>query len=158
MRYRTLIIAGIISVALTACVETTPQVVYDKHTNQTVVFSRTVDAYSGLLSFVKARTFYNKEMGYGVETLISNYGWIHPQEVWSFGKKFPYKNTTTDVGMCGGAGGCITTEKGLFILSEADFKQAARTGIEFKIIGTKGSFVGKIAAEQFSEVLGLMGK
>ncbi|WP_139201574.1 hypothetical protein [Gemmobacter aquatilis] len=150
--------AGTIATALTACVETTPQVVYDEHTNQTVVFSRTVDAYSGLLNFVKARAFYNRDVGYGVETLISNYGWIHPQEVWSFGKKFPYKNTTTDVGMCGGAGGCITTEKGLFVLTEAQFKQAAQTGIEFKIIGAKGSFVGKISPDQFAEVLALIGK
>jgi len=142
------------ALALAGC-QTTPQITYDKHTNQKVAYSSLSHPYSGLFDWLQAKAFYSDKHGYGIETLYSNYGWIFPAEVWSFGKKFQYVKTSAQTAMCGGAGGCITLEGGLILMSEADFQAAAKNGFEFRLVGSAGSVVGKIPAKHFQEVLSL---
>ena len=133
--------------------QTGPSVVEDKHTGQKIAVSSSANAYTGMMDWLKVRAFHSNKNGYGVETMYSNYGWIFPQEVWSYGRKFPYASTNSQTTMCGGAGGCITLESGVVAFTKEEFEKASQSGFEFKLVGKNGAVEGKIPAKLFLEVL-----
>jgi hypothetical protein len=81
-----------------------PVTISDVHTGQTSYYASPVNAYSGLLDWLQVRPVYSTKQGYGFMTLYANYGWIHPAEAWSFGKKLNYVPGESSAGMCGGFG------------------------------------------------------
>lgn len=137
---------------LTSC-SNGPQIINDKYTGQSTAVSTTVTAYSGMFSWLKVRAFYSTHNGYGLNTVYSNYGWIFPETVWSDGKQYPYNNYSSDTAMCGGAGGCITLEKGIIKLTKEDFEKFSVEGFDFKLIGSKDSVIGKVPPSIFREVI-----
>lgn len=152
------ILKALIFLALPACVTPEAALVSDQHTGQTIAYASGTNAYTGLFDWLKVRPFHSDKSGYGVETIYSNYGWIFPREVWSNGQQYNYVETASDTALCGGAGGCITLERGIIRFSEQQFRKAAQAGFEFKLVGTKGAVVGTIPATQFAEVLALAGR
>ncbi|WP_162742242.1 membrane lipoprotein lipid attachment site-containing protein [Nitratireductor sp. OM-1] len=142
---------------LTAC-QMTGGTVYDKHTGKTIVHSRSVNVKPGLLSNMDVTAGYSDRNGYGVQIDYTSYDWHFFRQVWSFGKKYKYVVAREDAVMCGGAGGCLNLEKGAIRIPESDFRRFAKTGFEFKLIGTRGSVEAKIPASLFQEVLERQGK
>lgn len=139
---------------LSAC-QSGPQVVVDKHMGTRIATSGVYNAYTGAFDFLQVRTFKGSKSGYGIDTLYSNYGWIFIAQAFSFGKALPYSSTGNDAGMCAGAGGCITMEKGRILLTEEQFRSAAKAGFEFELVGSQGKVVGKVPSKAFQEVLKL---
>lgn len=145
------------TVGLAGC-QTGPGTATDVHTGKSVVYSSIQSPYTGLFDFMQARAAYSNKGGYGVSVSYSAYGWAHLREAWSYGTQFPFERGPSDISMCGGAGGCITTETGRIGMTESQFRKAAKDGFTFELVGTTGKAVGKMKAKPFQEVLERMGK
>ena len=138
---------------LTGCT-TAAGVKSDPHTGTTTTHSAIYPANDGFWRNMKAQVFHTKGSGYAVRTNTSSQGWMFLNSAYSYGSKLPYSVTDTSVALCSSTG-CINTEQGVFLLTDAQFKKAAASGFEFKLVGKRGSIVGKLPAKAFSEVAAL---
>lgn len=152
---RAIVIAAL---CLLAGCQSGPTVYTDQHTGQTLYYGSNVNAYHGALDWLRVRPFISKGGQYGFETTYSNYGWIFIREAWSNGQRLQYRSTDSTPTACGGAGGCITLENGIVLLSETQFRTAAKSGFAFGLRGDAGSVDGKIPASAFNEALKISGK
>lgn len=151
---RAIVLAACVGAALAlAGCQTGPGTETDIHTGTKVAHSGMVSAYTGLFDFMHARAYHSNKGGYGLAVSYSNYGWIYADSAWSYGTQLPYTRGPSSVAMCGGAGGCITTETGRISLTEAQFRQAAKDGFAFELVGTAGKRAGKVPAKAFQAVL-----
>jgi hypothetical protein len=155
---RAIAAAAILSVSLAAC-QSTPQVQHDKHTNNTVTNSAVRPLKSGLLYNLNGAAGHSTARGYQVGIIYTStgLGWMFFREAWSFGTQFDYRVVREELAGCGG-GSCTMVEAGTIHVSEAQFRQAAKTGFEFKLIGRNGAIEATMPAAAFQEVLTLQGK
>lgn len=155
---RRLAIAVALSIGLASC-QSGPQVQYDKHTNNTVTNSAVHSLKNGLLYNLNGAAGHSTARGYQVGIIYSStgLGWMFFREAWSFGTQFDYRVVREELAGCGG-GSCTIMETGTIQMSEAQFRQAAKDGFEFKLVGKNGAIEGKLPAAAFQEVLTLQGK
>lgn len=147
-----LILTCAAALAMAGC-QSGPGKLDDKHTGNQGAYSAQFQVHSGLLSSLSARAVYSTQKGYGVTVgyLNTGLGWMFIREAWSFGKRLPYTPDAENVVGCGG--GCTISETGRIGLTEAEFRQAAVNGFEFKLVGRNGAIVGKLPATAFKQVL-----
>lgn len=128
----------------------------DVHTGTSGRHSKMYPAASTLLSNLNAATVVGTRggetrYGIGIRYSATGIGWANFSEAWSFGTQLPYNVTRARVAGC--SGNCTIIEEGTIMLSRAQFEQAAKTGMEFKLIGSDNSVVGKLPAIAFQEAL-----
>ncbi len=146
----------ILAFGLAACVNEAGTV-SDVHTGVSGSHSRVYPAASGLLYNLNAGALVGKqgsETRYAIGTQYSatGLGWAFFEEAWSFGQQLPFEVQGRDTAGCGG-GSCTIVERGLIRLTKQQFKQAAKTGIEFKLIGKQRDIVARVPAQAFAEAL-----
>lgn len=146
----------IFTISLAGCQTTSAGVTYDKHTGESVTRATTVNIHSGLLSALYATPMYSNKNGYQIFINYNNtgIGWQFFNEAWSNGTQYKFIPTTRETALCTSTG-CSIIEQGFIKLSEGDFKKFSKQGLEFKLVGQKGSIEGNIAAASFQEVLDL---
>lgn len=148
--------AGALLVALTAGCTTQAGTVTDVHTGVSAKHSAGYSAHAGLLDNMNVVAAVGTHAGVTKYGLSVNYsstglGWAFFREAWSFGKRLPYNVTQEQVAGCGG--GCTMVENGSIELSKSEFEAAAKSGLEFKLVGKNRSVVGKVPAKAFAEAL-----
>lgn len=146
---------GLLAVLATGCM-TQPGTVKDVHTGISAKHSAGYSAHAGLLDNMNVVAMVGTQAGktkYGVGVMYSStgLGWAFFREAWSFGKRLPYNVTQEQVAGCGG--GCTMVENGSIELSKSEFEAAAKSGLEFKLVGKNRSVVGKVPAKAFAEAL-----
>lgn len=152
-----LALAGALAALLAGCM-TQPAAVVDRHTGKTTITSKEELVSSGLLSGLSVAAAYTSTSGYQVATsfISTGLGWHFFREAWSYGKQYGYRVVAQDVLGC--RNGCSLQEQGIFLMPEADFRRAAMHGLDFKLVGSKGSVEARVPPERFQEVLALQGK
>jgi hypothetical protein len=111
-------------------------------------------AYVGPSGLVLATAGYSQSSDvFVIFTELQNFTglYVYPKEVWSFGEILPYAHTDRLKVAC--SGGCTAIERGKIVLSRDAFEAAARTGLEFRLVGRRASVLCKIPAEMFEQVL-----
>lgn len=138
---------------LLASCQSSPGVVHDPYTGNTVVYSKRYEIRGGLFSNASARAIYSQRKGYGVSTdfMATGGSWMFFQNAWSAGKQYPYQMVDQKVLGCGS--GCTLLETGFVSLDKHDFEEAAQRGFDFKLIGRGGAVAGNLPAEAFQQVL-----
>lgn len=147
-------VAGL-CVSLGAC-ESSPGSYSDAHTGVRAGHSKMYSAHASLLSNLNAAAFVAHQGGetkYAIGTRYSGtgVGWANFTQAWSFGTRLPYTPTVSRVAGCGS--GCTVVEEGVIELTKAQFDQASRSGIEFKLIGSGADVIGRLPASAFQEAL-----
>lgn len=144
---------AVASMALVGC-QTSPGQVHDKHTGVTVTHSASYPLKNGLLYNMNGFAGHSARRGFNlaIEYSSTGLGWMFFREAWSYGKQYEYVVAEERVAGCSG-GTCTLVERGGIRMSEDDFRKAAQTGFEFKLIGKSGSLEAKMPAEAFRQVL-----
>lgn len=148
-------IAGILVAGLLiAGCQSTPGVTHDPYTGTTLYHSARMQAANSLFASVWVQAVYSPGAGYGLQTNYFNtgLGWAFLESAHAGGRSYPYLVTDRRVGSCG-AGSCTIFEDGLIGLEKHEVEGLARTGFDFKLVGKRGSIVGKVPAEIFQQVL-----
>lgn len=143
-----------IALSLAGC-QTAPGSFSDVHTGQRGYKSARVSASSGLFTSLYATVAYSENARkFAIATEYSSVasGWLFLEQAWSFGRQFRYVVASRDTAMCD-SNGCIVIERGAFEISREDAERAAKEGMEFKLIGSKGSIIGKLPPTVFQQVL-----
>lgn len=144
------------SLLLVAGCSNEPGQINDVHTGVTGYHSKMYEVKPGLLASLSVGAVIGVKGGetrYGLVTrhLSTGLGWSFFDEAWSFGTQLPYEVVGREVLGCGG--GCSLLESGSIKLTEAQFRQAAVSGLEFKLAGKNRSVVAKAPPEAFREAL-----
>ena len=158
MYFRFWVFAGVV-LLLSGCVANEPGSVSDVHIGTRSHYSKQVRAAGGLLWDLSARAVATERDGHVIYGLNTQYvstglGWAFLERAWSFGVPLPYEVNDRKVSICS-TGGCTLEELGTILLTRKQFLQFARTGMEFKLEGKRGSVVGKVGPEVFQQVLDL---
>lgn len=140
-----------LAIALSGCATPPPSKTFDAHTGKTTVRASPVIAQDNLFYRLNATPMHTTTAGYGLHTYFSTtLGWHFFKQAWSNGKQLKFDVLDQDV-----VGSLGVAEEGFIRLSEAEFRKAAKSGFDFKLIGTKGGVEGSVPATAFQQVLAL---
>lgn len=147
---------ALLATVLAGCT-TAPGTINDVHTGIKANHSAYHSAYAGLLENLNVATVIGTQNGvtkYAVSTryISTMTGWAFFQEAWSFGEKLKFNMTREQLAGCSG-GSCTMIEEGVIELTKEQFESAAKSGLEFKLVGKNRSVVAKVPAEAFREAL-----
>jgi hypothetical protein len=148
------VILGIVLFTVGGCA-TGAGVYHDRHTGETIVRADSIVASRGLFDSLWVTPYYSSRYGYGIFIEYRGTGTskLYLAEAWSEGEKFQYKVADRRLASCRSDSGCIVTESGFIFLSQNRFNLASENGLEFKLIGKRGSVVGAVPVEAFRQVL-----
>lgn len=145
-------------VALAGCVNE-PQQISDVHTGISAGTSKRYPVYQNLFVTVWGQAFIaakggEKRYGIYVDQIATGTGWSFFHSAYSFGVQLPYERGNSGVMSCSGYG-CTLREQGGVLLSAEQFRRAAASGIELKLVGSGNSVVIQVPAEAFQQALAL---
>lgn len=143
-----------LAISLAACANE-PQQIRDVHTGISAGVSKKYSVYSNFLVNVTGQAFIatkGAETRYGiyVNQIATGTGWSFFNSAYSFGVQLPYERGNSTVLGCSSVG-CSTQEEGSILLTQAQFAQASRNGMEIKLQGPRGGVVIRIPATAFQE-------
>ncbi|MGL4238837.1 hypothetical protein [Tabrizicola sp.] len=156
-QFRRLMLAIMIGTGLSACVNE-PQQYSDVHTGVTAGVSKRYSVYENLLVSVFGQAFVATKggevrQGIYVNQIATGMGWSFFHSAYSFGVQLPYERGSSNVMGCGG--GCTLQEEGAILLSGEQFRSAAKTGMEIKLVGSGNSVIIRIPPAAFQEALAM---
>lgn len=157
---RSLIAVLIVGFALSACVNE-PEQYSDVHTGINAGVSKRYSVYENLLVSIYGQAFVATKgsevrQGIYINQIATGMGWSFFHSAYSFGVQLPYERTAGNVLGCGG--GCTLQEQGAVLLSEQQFRSAAQTGMEIKLIGSGNSVIIRVPASAFQEAAAMQPK
>ena len=147
---RTLLCALFILCA--ACASDAPVSDYDPHTKTTRHISTIQTKLIPGLAQTQAAAMIvetGETTGFGVKLYVTRYDLNFPKisSAWSFGQRLPYQSDDRR------RVGELRQEAGHFLMSEAAFRQAAETGLSFKLEGARASYLFNLPAVLFRQAL-----
>ena len=151
-------LAIVSAIALTGCMQdpdpNAVRVINDRHTGASITTSPelAVQLPGRMDGLLQAQVAHDAKNGVVVFTKVSRQGWMFPNQAWSNGRKLDYSRLDAQTGYCGSSG-CTTIESGAISLSLAQARMAASQGLQFRLMGTRGSIEGNIPAAAFASVL-----
>ena len=154
---KTLMVAVLTSLPLLACANE-PTTMSDVHTGVSAGASKRYPIYESLFVSVYGQAFVatkggETRQGVYINQIATGQGWAFYNAAYSFGTQLQYVRGNSNVLSC--ASGCTLQEQGMVVLSTQQFAQAAKTGLEMKLVGDRGSVVVKVPVEAFQEALAI---
>lgn len=157
-----LILGCLLLFTLAACEPAGPTKSFDQHTgfettasSKAVVYTRNALIASWTVTGQAATSVKNGQRLYAVNYHYTGDGWAFIDKAWMNGSQLNLEQGERRVGTCSQYG-CTNHEQGIVVLSEKTFRQAAKTGMEFQLAGSRASFVVSYPAKLFQEVLSTM--